>query len=170
MQVNKTPVCQSSCCSDCRQYCFRLSEAPNMLRDMRLWTAYIMWFPQISSNALWCLKVLKPLTWCIHSLVPLGLQPLPIHHQACLCRFSKVKYTLQAVHTSSQATPAASTADSLQQVEAQLLKKKTELQTFGTEFRQASTLYCQSPAETQLCFCLLCCFWDAVQGHCMQKS
>ena len=57
------------------------------------------------------------------------------------CRFNKVKYTIQAVHSPPHATSSAATADSLRQIEAKLLQKKTQLQTFGAEFRQACLPY-----------------------------
>lgn len=60
-----------------------------------------------------------------------------VHH----CRFNKVKYSVQAVHTPPHATDSTATADTLRQVEAKLLQKKTQLQSFGAEFRQACILY-----------------------------
>ena len=62
------------------------------------------------------------------------------YHQSKLvqhCRFNRVRYTIQAVHTAATADQSlAPIADAVQQVEAKLLQKKTELRKFESEFRQ----------------------------------
>lgn len=55
--------------------------------------------------------------------------------------FNRVRYTIQAVHTSSQGSPQAPSADAVQQVEAKLLQKKTELRRFETEYRQVQAQF-----------------------------
>ena len=63
------------------------------------------------------------------------------HHQALAsCRFNRVRYTIQAVHTSSQAGSLPPSVDALRQVEAKLLTKKVELRQFESEFRQVGLL------------------------------
>ena len=57
----------------------------------------------------------------------------------CQCRFNRVRYTIQAVHTMSTDRSLAPIADTVQQVEAKLLRKKTELRQFESEYRQVSS-------------------------------
>lgn len=83
------------------------------------------------------------------------------YHQSKLvqhCRFNRVRYTIQAVHTAATADQSlAPIADAVQQVEAKLLQKKTELRKFESEFRQVSkplppgTCQCAMPAVSPWC-------------------
>lgn len=63
-------------------------------------------------------------------------------HAAAVCRFNKVKFSVQAVHTpASQASSAqsAQSAEAVRQVEAKLLQKKSELRQFESQYRQVSS-------------------------------
>lgn len=55
--------------------------------------------------------------------------------------FNRVRYTIQAVHTMSTDRSLAPIADTVQQVEAKLLRKKTELRQFESEYRQVQSQF-----------------------------
>ena len=83
---------------------------------------------------------------CDHSMQSSSINSLtvfPNKRVTWQCRFNRVRYTIQAVHTMSTDRSLAPIADIVQQVEAKLLRKKTELRQFESEYRQVSSAWHQ---------------------------
>ena len=73
-------------------------------------------------------------------------RPAVLHAEVVLvCRFNKVRFTIQAVHTAAS-QPSASAAE-VQKVEAQLLQKKSEMRLFESQYRQVS----RAPVTMHMC-------------------
>ena len=80
-----------------------------------------------------------------------------------VCRFNKVRFTVQAVHTAAS-QPSASAAE-VQKLEAQLLQKKSEMRQFESQYRQVG----RAPVAMHLCS-FLCIYADVAAPDALAAS